>query len=73
MCSPKLALAAAGALITLGCAPAPWQRPAGHPADPGQAPGVVQPTSALEQYRAGKPLSKPAEEPHSHSDKEGKP
>lgn len=57
----RFALAAASALMMIsGCAPVPWQPPAGHPADPGQEAGVVQPVSALEHYRApDKPAVKP--------------
>lgn len=76
----NLALAAAGALILSGCAPAAWQRPANHPADPGQASGRVQPVSAFEQYRANKPAATnapgstaPKEDPHAGHGKEAKP
>jgi hypothetical protein len=72
----RFALAAAGALMISGCAPAPWQRPANHPADPAQDAGVVQPISALERYRAsGKaaekpqpPPAKPAPHEHGHGE-----
>jgi hypothetical protein len=61
-----------------GCAPAPWQRPANHPADPAQDAGVVQPISALERYRASdkaaeKPQPPPERKPHEHEQGEDNP
>lgn len=47
----RFALAAASALILSGCAAAPWQRPADHPADPGAAAGAAPSVTALERYR----------------------
>jgi hypothetical protein len=67
----RFALAAASALILSGCAAAPWQRPADHPADPGAAAGVVQPVTALERYRStAAPESGTTEDaqPHSHGE-----